>query len=90
MSVCQCESTITLRIAELHVIHSSLEAKPEIYLQSLLEHATGCDIMTDFMGSDHAPVWLDLKMDELPTQKDVLPKLESKARFRVKGKGNFV
>lgn len=62
-------------------------SKVGINLQSLLEQATGCDIMVEFMGSDHAPVWLDLKIDELPSQKEKLPKLESKARFRVKGKG---
>ncbi len=55
--------------------------------QSILEQCKGCDIMADFMGSDHAPVWLDLDMDELASTNNPAPKLESKARFRVKGKG---
>ena len=43
--------------------------------------------MVDFTGSDHAPVWLDLNIDKPTSSKESMPKLESKARFRAKGKG---
>ena len=45
-----------------------------------LEHIKECDIMTDWKGSDHAPVWVDVDIPSLAPVSGPL-RMESSARF---------
>ena len=49
---------------------------------ALLERIKACDIMTDWKGSDHAPVWVDVDVPH-PTPVSVRRplKMESSTRF---------
>ena len=70
--------------------HVSAVKSRLLAFQSLrLNQCEGCDIMTEFLGSDHAPVWLDFEMKSISQPALKLPRLESSLRFKPQ-KGIFL